>query len=150
MFDNFYKIYISIFLVCIDLIAGTCLGMIIHELMISNSFSCLIVLFIFIPMFCYFIYFNYYFFKYYLNNVKRITISNGEMIVLIAKKIYTIPIDKVLYVKNAKITQRVIILYNDGIKNRKFIAHTYKNNPLRIERLDFEELKRNLPYTKFI
>lgn len=151
MFEKFYGIYIAIFVICIDLFFVGFLDVIITELIKNNFYICLIVFIILLPMFCYLIYYNYYLFKYYLNYVKRITFSNGEMIVLTAKKIYKIPIEKVIYVKKTKVFLfSITILYNDGVKNRKLIAQTYKNNPFCIERFDIEEFKSNLPYTKFI
>ncbi len=132
-----YLIPMTVFLILADCsILGVLCFITVSTFLETSEFPFFAVFFV--PIIAYLSFFNYYFFRYYYNGVRKIEYISNGINLCFDKTVKTILFSDIYKIKRSKLTQRVFIKSKKG----KYIFYIYKNSPFKTQNFDYELLTR--------
>ena len=150
MHTNPYKIIKSV-LFCIDIFVVTAFSLIILKMVYEKKHdefgSVLLPICLSVPILTVV---NIILITYYRKVVKCVEFEKENVIVHTYHKKYILPNRYFTEVREDLGIKRTIIKYYDGNKKMIFIFHMLHYSPFKIYRINIEEMKKHMPYTKFI
>lgn len=137
-----------VWLIIADIFLLVIFGILITTTLVSQQYN---DLFTIIPLFFVFTAFfagtEIFLIKYYANIVISVEFSGEDIILITNTKRHQMPVKYISEVKEIPSLCRTYIKYNNGGTKKQF---TYvMRYALKTRHLNFEEMKRHMPYTKF-
>ena len=145
------KRFLFVFFILFDIIVVfTYCEMLFSVFKNTDSFPIIIFLGITLPIICYYIFANCYFFRLYIKHIIKISYDNSTIIVFFKKKKKEINKSDIVSIERSKFRSKVFLNYKENGKLKTIAFYDSNNSPFKTENFNYDLLKTALSYDKNI